>query len=147
MGGQPTRVISLISRSEEETERLGAVLLELLPYPGVVALTGTLGAGKTRLVRAIAQAAGIDPAAVSSPTFVLLHEYEGERTIYHFDAYRLKNEEEFLQLGPEEYFAREGLCLIEWAERVENVLPKNHAEIRIEVLGETEREFLVRVGC
>ncbi len=124
---------------------MGATLLELLPYPGVVALTGTLGAGKTRLVRAIAQAAGIDPAAVSSPTFVLLHEYEGERTIYHFDAYRLRNEEEFLQLGPEEYFAREGLCLIEWAERVEHALPENHAEIRIEILGETEREFFVRV--
>jgi tRNA threonylcarbamoyladenosine biosynthesis protein TsaE len=126
---------------EGGTERFGATLSELLPPGTVVALCGTLGAGKTRLVQAIAAAAGVDRRDVISPTFVLIHEYQGRRPIYHFDAYRLRDEDEFLQLGPEEYFDSAGLTIIEWADRIENALPADRVEVRIEVTGATTRRF------
>ncbi len=129
---------------ETATAALGAALAELLPDGTTVALCGTLGAGKTRLVQAIAQAAGIDRRRVVSPTFVLIQEYRGRRTIYHIDAYRLRDEDEFLQLGPEEYFdQRDGLVLVEWADRVENCLPAERIEIRIEVTGHESRRFQI----
>ena len=131
------------SRSESDTSALGAALADVLPDGAVVALVGTLGAGKTRLVQAIAAASGVDPALVVSPTFVLVHEYYGRRAIYHFDAYRLETSAEFLALGPEEYFDSPGLSLVEWADRVANCLPAERIEIQIEVAGATERRFTV----
>jgi len=125
---------------ESATARLGAALAAALPAGSVVALIGTLGAGKTRLVQGIATALGVDPADVLSPTYVIVHEYRGERPIYHFDAYRLKDDDEFLELGPEEYFASDGITLIEWADRVQRCLPRERLEVRIEVTGATERE-------
>lgn len=122
------------------TERLGRLLAEHLPDGSVVALIGTLGAGKTKLVQAIAKHTGNDEATVSSPTFVLLHEYtDGNRPIYHFDAYRLESAEEFRRLSPDDYFEDTGLTLIEWADKFPQILPTNHLEIRIEPLGETAR--------
>jgi tRNA threonylcarbamoyladenosine biosynthesis protein TsaE len=133
---------------ETDTVRLGAALAEFLPDGTVVALCGTLGAGKTRLVQAIAESSGIDRRQVVSPTFVLLQEHHGRRSVYHFDAYRLRDEDEFLELGPEEYFQRDGLALIEWADRVENCLPPERIEIRIEVTGHTSRRFeIVAIGA
>ena len=129
------------SRNEEATEKLGARLSAALPEGAVVALCGTLGAGKTRLVRAVAAACGIDSRDVVSPTFVLLQEYHGERSIAHFDAYRLHEEEEFLELGPEEYFHSAGITFVEWAERVEKSLPHQRVEIHIRVTGDTSRRF------
>ena len=105
---------------EAATARLGAALAEILPDGATVALVGTLGAGKTRLVQAIAAAAGVDRRSVVSPTFVLVQEYSGRRRIVHIDAYRLRNEDEFRDLGPDEYFEGGGLVLVEWADRVEN---------------------------
>lgn len=132
------------SRSEADTERLGVALADSLPSGAVVALIGTLGAGKTRLVQAIAKASGVDPATVVSPTFVLVHEYSGRRPLCHFDAYRLKDDDEFLALGPEEYFDGPGVTLVEWADRVERCLPTEHVEIRVDVMGANERAFAVR---
>jgi tRNA threonylcarbamoyladenosine biosynthesis protein TsaE len=128
------------------TDRFGQQLAEHLPSSSVVALSGTLGAGKTRLVQAIAAACGVDPADVTSPTFVLCREYHGTRTIYHLDAYRLKDEDEFLELGPEEMFASGGLVFIEWAERVASYLPSDCVEITLEVTGETSRRAMVKGG-
>jgi tRNA threonylcarbamoyladenosine biosynthesis protein TsaE len=125
------------------TDRFGRQLAEHLPPGSVVALSGTLGAGKTRLVQAIAAACGVDPADVTSPTFVLCREYHGTRTIYHLDAYRLKDEDEFLELGPEEMFASGGLVFIEWAERVASYLPPDCVNITLEVTGETSRRASV----
>ncbi len=135
------------SASEADTARLGAALAELLPDGTTVALCGTLGAGKTRLVQAIAEAAGVDRRDVTSPTFVLIQEYHGRRTIYHMDAYRLRDEEEFLSLGPEEYFDSDGLVLVEWADRVNRCLPTDRIEVHIEVTGPQSRRFeMVSVG-
>jgi tRNA threonylcarbamoyladenosine biosynthesis protein TsaE len=116
--------------------RLGGLL-----FPGaVVALVGPLGAGKTQLARALAEGLGVrDPRVVTSPTFVLLQEYPARLPVYHFDAYRLRGEAEFADLGAEEYFAAGGVCLVEWADRVAGCLPPEQLRITLEVTGETSR--------
>ncbi len=126
------------------TEAFGRKLGARL-FPGaVVALIGPLGAGKTFLVRAIAEGLGIpDSRVVNSPTFVLIQEYQARLPIYHFDTYRLKGISEFADLGVHEYFAGEGVCLIEWADRVAAILPKELLRIRLEVTGETSRRITV----
>src|SRR3954465_1966353 len=95
--------------------RLGRAL-----FPGaVVALVGQLGAGKTHLVRAVAEGLGLaDGRAVTSPTFVLIQEYPARLTVYHFDAYRLPDGAAFADLGADEFLTGDGVCLVEWADRV-----------------------------
>lgn len=135
------------SHSEDDTRALGKALAAALPDGVVVGLNGTLGAGKTRLVQAIAACCGIDATVVVSPTFVLIHEHHGDRSLYHFDAYRLEDDDQFLELGPDEYFAAGGICLIEWASRVEGCLPRERVEINISVTGDASRAFeVVAVG-
>src|SRR6185369_4226812 len=104
-------------RTLADTDALGRRLAELL-FPGaVVSLIGTLGAGKTHLVRAIAIGLDIaNPAVVNSPTFVLIQEYDARLPIYHFDAYRLTTSAQFADLGAHEYFEGKGVCLVEWAD-------------------------------
>jgi tRNA threonylcarbamoyladenosine biosynthesis protein TsaE len=130
-----------LSTSEADTERLGRALAEALVEGCVVALSGPLGAGKTRLVQAISAASGVDRRDVVSPTFVLVHEYRGTRPIYHLDAYRLADDDEFLQLGADEYFPPPNLVFIEWAERVARCLPADRLEITIVVLEGNGRRF------
>ncbi len=129
---------------EAATAVLGHALADVLPPGTTVALCGTLGAGKTRLVQAIAEGLGVDRRDVVSPTFVLIQEYRGRRMIYHVDAYRLRDDDEFQQLGPDEYFESDGLVLIEWADRVAGSLPRDYVEIRIEVTGVESRRFEIR---
>lgn len=131
----------VVSRSEADTQALGSRLGALLPAGIVVALNGPLGAGKTRLVQAIAAARGIDPRDVVSPTYTLVQEYRGTESIFHFDAYRLVDDDEFLNLGPDEYFAAGGVTIIEWAEKVQACLPRERLEITIRPLDATTREF------
>jgi tRNA threonylcarbamoyladenosine biosynthesis protein TsaE len=129
------------AEDESGTAALGAALADVLPGGSTVALCGTLGAGKTRLVQSIAEALGVERRSVVSPTFVLVQEYAGRRMIYHLDAYRLKDIDEFLALGPEEYFDSDGLVLIEWADRVAEGLPEDFLQIEISVVGENRRRF------
>ena len=110
-----------------------------------VGLTGTLGAGKTRLVQAIAAACGVNPSDVVSPTFVLCQHYSGTRQFNHLDAYRIHDDDEFLELGVDEMFASDGITLVEWGERVRDCLPPDRVEIQLKVVGETEREFQLSV--
>ena len=138
-------MFTFTAQDERDTQRLGTALAEVLPPGTVVALVGTLGAGKTRLVQAVATALGVAPGNVTSPTFVLVNEYTGGRVpVYHFDTYRLKNEHEFLDLGPDEYFNSNGLVFVEWADRVTEFLPDERIEIEIEVTGETQRRVSIR---
>ena len=134
---------TFVAESEGDTQRLGAVLANCLPDGTTVALCGTLGAGKTRLVQAVAFACGNKRESVTSPTFVLCQEYHGGRTIYHMDAYRINDDDEFLQLGPEECFESSGISFVEWADRVINCIPREHLEIQIRVTGETQRTFQI----
>ena len=138
------RSFTFQANSEQDTDQLGRLLAESLPRGTTVALCGTLGSGKTRLVRAVAVGCGVDADDVVSPTFVLCREYHGRRDLFHFDAYRLHDEDEFAQLGPEEYFESDGLTFIEWADRVRGCLPRSYLEIQIEVVGETARRFVFR---
>ncbi len=133
---------SLFIPNLDATESFGRRLGEHL-FPGaVLALVGPLGAGKTHLTRAIAEGLCVrNLAAVNSPTFVLIQEYEARLPIYHFDAYRLKSSREFLDLGAEEYFHGDGVCIVEWADRVEATLPAEHLRIEIAVLNANERRF------
>ncbi|MEX0703001.1 MAG: tRNA (adenosine(37)-N6)-threonylcarbamoyltransferase complex ATPase subunit type 1 TsaE [Planctomycetales bacterium] len=130
------------STSEADTAALGRAFAAALE-PGVcVALVGELGAGKTRFVQAVAAGMGVDRDQVASPTFVLIHEYRGRIPLYHFDAYRLKDTDEFLELGAEELLESAGVCLIEWADRVAAVLPPDRVTIEIDATGPTSRRFV-----
>jgi tRNA threonylcarbamoyladenosine biosynthesis protein TsaE len=130
-----------VSTSETETDILAGKLAAALEPGTVVALVGNLGAGKTRFVRAICEALGIDRHEIASPTYVLVHEYEGRLPVYHFDTYRLRQPAEFLALGADEYLNSEGVCLIEWADRVVELLPQDYLRVEIVATGETVREF------
>jgi tRNA threonylcarbamoyladenosine biosynthesis protein TsaE len=128
----------------EATTAFGRRLGKLL-FPGaVVALIGPLGAGKTHLARALAEGLGVrDSRAVSSPTFVLIQEYDARLPIYHFDAYRLRGPAEFFDLGAHEYLEGRGVCLVEWADRVAPCLPPEHLRITAAITGEHARRFTV----
>lgn len=135
--------LAIEAETEAETERLAGALSALVEPGVVIGLVGPLGAGKTRFSRALAEALGVDPGAISSPTFVLIHEYEGRIPVYHFDAYRLADPDQFEALGASDYFAGEGVCLVEWADLVRDRLPAEAWFIRIEPTGPTARRFLV----
>jgi tRNA threonylcarbamoyladenosine biosynthesis protein TsaE len=135
-----------LSASEDETARFGRALGAAVTPGMVVALIGHLGAGKTRLVQGVAAGLEVERQTVNSPTFVLVHEYRGRLPIYHFDTYRLHSLTEFLELGAEEYFAGEGVCLIEWADRVEAVLPADHLGISFEIAGPQARVLRLTAG-
>ncbi len=104
-----------------------------LPHRCVMALSGTLGAGKTTFTQAFAEACGIDPLSVTSPTFTLVQQYLGDRPIYHIDAYRMADEDEFVQLGGEELLEQEATVLIEWPERIAGCLPNDRINLSIEI--------------
>ena len=128
----------MLLEDELATERLGQHLAETLPVPSVVALCGTLGAGKTRLVRSLASARGVPEDQVLSPTFTLCNEYQGDAPIYHLDFYRIGDEDELIEIGWEEYLPR-GLVLIEWADRFKASIPVDALWIHLEVHGEIRR--------
>ena len=139
----------LKTRSVNGTLALGETIMELmLPTPRLCILRGDLGAGKTTLVRGIARALGTAEDDVTSPTFTLVHEYQGtRRKLYHLDLYRLEREEELLQLGIEEMEADpEALVLVEWGEKFPSVVARAQGEVVI-TRGEAEEErlFFVRM--
>lgn len=136
--------VTFDSHTLDDTQKLGTLLERLIPDGAVVSLVGSLGTGKTTLVRAIASAGGENPQDVSSPTFVLIQEYTaGRRPIYHFDAYRIADDDEFLELGPEEYFDSSGVTFVEWADRVVNCLPESYIQISVEHTGDASRRYKI----
>lgn len=128
---------------EQATASLGRALAAGMQAGDVLALNGPLGAGKTRLVRAIAERLGCVDQLVNSPTFVLIHEYDGAVPVYHVDAYRLRDADEFLEIGGDEVLNGDRACLIEWGDRIASVLPPDHLRIDIEVVAETGRRFVL----
>src|SRR5947209_4760774 len=128
---------------EAATDRFGAALAAVLSPGTTVALCGTLGAGKTRLVQAIAAPLGVPGEEIVSPTFVLCQQYRGTQTINHLDAYRLHDEDEVRELGVDEMFSSNAITIIEWADRVAGALPDDYLRIDIDVTGPTSRRFVV----
>lgn len=126
--------LKLLTNSKEETFELGVKIGQKLHKGSVLAFYGDLAAGKTTLIKGIAHAlGGIDPTEVSSPTFTYLHIYQSDtHVLYHFDLYRLKGPQQFLQMGFDEYLSAGGVCCIEWAERIRGHLPKERIDIFIE---------------
>lgn len=122
-----------------ETNQAGQFLAERLERGNVVALIGDLGAGKTQFVKGVAEGLGVASDEVNSPTFTLIQEYSGRILIRHCDAYRLRNAEEFADLGLDELFAADGVALIEWADRVEEYLPRDRIVVRITIDSPTSR--------
>ena len=136
------------TRSVEGTLALGERIAEMLPAPMLVILRGEVGAGKTTLVKGIAQALGAATEdEVTSPTFTIVHEYEGPRVrLFHLDLYRLETEEQIAVLGLDEMTSYENaLVLVEWGDRFESIVRRANAEIYMEHGEEDERGLLVRI--
>jgi tRNA threonylcarbamoyladenosine biosynthesis protein TsaE len=134
--------IETVAAGEEATEELGRQLASFLKAGDVVALHGELGAGKTCLVRGVVCGLGLEKGIVASPSFSLINEYGGSLPVYHIDCYRLHLKEAFDELGLEEYFEGSGLCLIEWADRLDR-LPEDRLDITIEILDENRRRIRI----
>ena len=130
------------SKSEQETEALGARLARSLPDGAVVAMYGDLGAGKTAFVRGMARGMGLS-CRVSSPTFTIVNEYLGERELIHFDMYRLSGADELFEIGWEDYLSRGAVCAVEWSEKVRDAFFGDEVTVTIEKLGENERKIII----
>lgn len=132
---------ALLTNSADETFQIGLQFGRGLSAPCVVALCGDLGAGKTTFIRGLAAASGVDQREICSPTFTYLNIYQGLTPIYHFDLYRLTTQQEFIAAGFDEYLLSDGICCIEWSERIISLLPKNTFRISFVALGENIREI------
>ena len=142
MAEKGNRRMIVKTNSEAETEALGERLAKCLRAGAVVALYGDLGAGKTAFVRGMAR--GLDiRESVSSPTFTIVNEYPGDPALFHFDMYRLKNAEELYGIGWEDYLDRNGICVTEWSERIEEALPEDAVRVTISRLSDSERSIRV----
>ena len=123
----------IVIKNEEETKKFGEKLCEKLTAGSIVALTGDLGTGKTTLTKAI-----------TSPTFNIVKQYDsGRLPLYHFDVYRIGDVDEMYEIGYEEYFFGDGVCVIEWADLIEEIIPDDAVRIEIEY-GEKEGERIYR---
>ena len=129
--------------SLDELDKVAEAVVESLNGRTVVALDAPMGAGKTTLVSQIAKYLGSEDD-VTSPTFAIVNQYEGRRTIYHFDMYRIDKIEEALDFGSEEYLSSGELCLVEWPEKIEALLPEDTMVVKIEILSDTARRFIIR---
>jgi tRNA threonylcarbamoyladenosine biosynthesis protein TsaE len=141
-----TETIEVVSRSEAETIALGRRLGALLRPGDIVLLYAPLGAGKTHLTKGIAAAFGVEEAEVSSPTFVLINEYESDREhrrmpIYHVDLYRIDSPDDLATVGLDDVIDADGVAIVEWAERAEGWLPRDGVAIEIEHVGPNERRL------
>ena len=130
------------THSPEETRKIGQRIGETLKAGDVIALIGDLGAGKTCLTQGIARGVGIaSHEIVNSPSYTLINEYAGEIPIYHIDLYRLKHHGEIVDLGLEEYLGGNGICIIEWADRMSNLLPANYIQVTMTWVDESTRRI------
>ncbi|MCS7229672.1 MAG: tRNA (adenosine(37)-N6)-threonylcarbamoyltransferase complex ATPase subunit type 1 TsaE [Candidatus Kryptonium sp.] len=129
--------------SEEETIKLGREFAKSLKAGDVVALYGELGVGKTKFVQGVCLGLNVKET-VNSPTFIIMNKYEGDLTIYHFDFYRVDSIEEIIEIGFDEFIYNDAISFIEWAEKVEEILPRKRYDIFI-TFGEMENERKIEI--
>lgn len=135
--------IEITIKSEEDSAKLGRKIGEKAEPGSVLALIGDLGTGKTTLTKYIAAGMGVSEV-ITSPTFNIVKEYRSGRIpLYHFDVYRIEDPEEMYEIGYEEYFYGDGLCVVEWADLIEELLPGDAAVIKMEY-SDTEGERIYR---
>ena len=133
-------------KSEEETEKLAAEFAKGLKAGDVVALTGELGAGKTTFTKAAAEGLGVTER-LSSPTFTIVCEYgSGRLPLYHFDVYRVNDGDELFEIGFDDYIHGKGVCLIEWADLIKDMLPENTIYVNLSY-GASENERIISIKC
>lgn len=120
----------IMLRGLDETARFGEKLGEIAEAGDVICLNGDLGAGKTTLSKSIGRGLGVEDY-ITSPTFTIINEYHGRLPLYHFDVYRLNHGEELFDLGVDDYFYGKGVCLVEWAENIQDYLPEERLELWI----------------
>ena len=137
--------MEILSQSREETIAFGQKLAKHLKPGDIICLIGDLGSGKTTLVKGIAQGLGLNPSQINSPTFVLMNAYKGKWPLYHFDLYRLQKAKEVLPLDYEEYFYGDGIAVVEWAERLGPLLPKEC--LKVELSYQDEEKRLIKLSA
>jgi len=132
-------VVTFISNSPAETEKFGCQFAKKLSAGSILALKGELGSGKTQFVKGLAAGVGSN-AAVTSPTFTIVHEYSGGRwPIYHFDFFRIEDRQSAVRLGLDDYFFDDGVSVIEWADRFPDLIPESAQWVSFEMKSENER--------
>ena len=130
-----------------ETFDLGKKIAHSVSDGSVIAMFGGMGMGKTAFTRGLAEGLGIDPKNVSSPTFAIVHEYSGERTLYHFDMYRIESWDDLYSTGFFDYLDSGGVIAVEWSENIENALPDGYVKISFEKgKGDNDRIITVDGG-
>jgi tRNA threonylcarbamoyladenosine biosynthesis protein TsaE len=134
--------MKVLSKDAEETIELGRRLGAACTKGTVISLRGSLGAGKTVLAKGIAQALGINEAIVS-PTFTLIQEYDGKFKLFHMDLYRLSGTDEFEMIGGEEMLYGKGVTLIEWSEKIQEMLPDSTIYVDISIMPNQERTITI----
>ncbi len=133
---------SILSRNAGETLRIGEIIGRCLTTGDIVALIGDLGSGKTCLTQGMARGLGVsDSYAVASPTFTLINEYPGRHVLYHLDVYRLTGSKDLEEMGYEEYFYGRGVSVIEWAEKIVDIIPETAITISFTFLDENSRRI------
>ncbi|MFU0782894.1 MAG: tRNA (adenosine(37)-N6)-threonylcarbamoyltransferase complex ATPase subunit type 1 TsaE [Thermoanaerobacterium thermosaccharolyticum] len=135
--------MSFKTKSPNETEKIGFKLGSLLKRGSIVLISGELGVGKTVFTKGIAKGMGIDDY-VTSPTFMIVNEHLGDIPLYHFDVYRIDDYTELYDIGYEEYFYGDGVCVIEWPEKIKPLIPKENIFIRMN-MGDTFDERTIEI--
>jgi len=136
--------LTIISKSRDETIEIGAKFAKRLKRGDLVALIGELGSGKTVFTKGIAKGLGVkDVRYVNSPSFVIIKEYKGKVPLYHFDLYRLDRAGELDSLSYDEYFYGNGITVIEWADRIRDLLPTRYWEVKLSVVEENKRKIVI----
>lgn len=123
-------MVKIYLENEEQTREIGFKLGKLLTPKSIVCLIGDLGAGKTTMTQSLAQSLEVDDY-ITSPTFTIVNEYEGKMPLYHFDVYRIGSSDEMYDIGFDEYINGDGVCIIEWANLIEDILPDEYLYIEM----------------
>lgn len=133
--------MKIVSHGEAETHALAAKLVLLLKPGDLLVLQGELGAGKTVFVRGLAEALGLDSEAVNSPSYTIVNEYLGERSLFHFDLYRLQDPSELYEIGWDDYLERQGLIVVEWGDKAAEFLPREYYLVVFQIVDDQTRQI------